>query len=71
MLNFNAIATWIESNVFFVLVVIAAAVIATAAITKKARDAALVFGIMMLAFLMIVVSHNLDGIIKWMGGFFG
>lgn len=52
----NTVGNWLIDNVIFVMVVMAAIVIATAAITKKPRDAMVSFGLSMLALLLVSLA---------------
>jgi len=52
----NTVGNWLIDNVFFVVIIIIAITIATAAITKKPRDAILAFGISLLAMLLISLA---------------
>lgn len=70
MIDLNKLADWIQSNVLYVLFIIAAASIAIGAINKKVRDAMLTAGILVLCLLVVVIAKNIDGLIAWISGFF-
>lgn len=52
----NTIGNWLVDNVIFVMVVVVAIVIVTAAITKKPRDAVMAFAICLLGLLLISLA---------------
>lgn len=61
----SAVGNWLADNVVFVMIVIVAIVILTFAITKKPRDAAIAFGICLLAFLLLTLAGNWRAIGEW------
>lgn len=70
MINTTAIADWIQTNVLYVLFIIAAASVAVGALNKKVRDAMLTAGILLLCLFVVVLAKNIDGITAWFGTFF-
>lgn len=52
----NVIGNWLVDNVIFVMIVVVAIVIVTAAITKKPRDAMISFVITLLALLLLSLA---------------
>lgn len=70
MINLNAVADWIQSNVLYVLFIVAAASVAVGAINKKVRDAMLTAGLLVVCLLVVVIAKNIDGITAWLGTFF-
>lgn len=69
MFDLTRVADWIQSNVLYVLFIIAAASVAIGAINKKVRDAMVTFGVLMLALVVVVVAKNIDPLIKWISSF--
>lgn len=63
----NVIGKWLTDNVVFVAVIIVAITIFTAAITKKARDAFLAFGIAFLGFALLFIGANWSSFSDWIG----
>lgn len=61
----NTVGNWLIDNVIFVMVVVAAITIASAAITKKPRDAMITFAITMLALLLISLAAFRTEIGDW------
>lgn len=61
----NVVGEWIANNVFYVLLVLAALSIAVAAITKKPRDAALTFGLALLAVGLLSIAAFYRELGEW------
>lgn len=61
----SVIGNWLADNVVFVMIVIVAIVILTFAITKKPRDAAVAFGICLLAFLLLAIGAYWRELGEW------
>lgn len=58
----QTIGDWIKGNVLYVMFVIAVISVIVAAISKKPRDAAVTFGICLLAFALLGIATNLDDV---------
>lgn len=68
----NIIANWLINNVVFIMVVIVAITIITAAITKKPRDAFIAFGLCMLGLGLVALAASWQAIGQWISAtFFG
>lgn len=68
----ETIGDWIKGNVLYVLIVIAVLAIIVAAFTKKPRDAAVTFGIVLLGLALLGIATNMDDVTSWFSStFFG
>ncbi|PPH34154.1 hypothetical protein [Rathayibacter rathayi] len=63
----HSIGSWLNDNVFFVIVMCVAIVAATAGITKKIRDAAVAAGCVLIAIIIIELATYHDEIGAWFG----
>jgi hypothetical protein len=71
MFDLGAVANWIQNNVLYVLFIIAAGSVAVAAINKKVRDGMVTAAVLLLSLFIVVIGHNINGIIAFFQGFFG
>ncbi|GAB3244424.1 hypothetical protein [Arthrobacter pigmenti] len=65
MINGDSIADWLQSNVIFVLLMVAGISILVGAINKKTRDAMLVFCLSLVGLLFLTLASSWQQIGQW------
>lgn len=71
MFNGQSVADWLGENVVLILVVLLGLSILIAALNKKPRDAAITFGLGLLAMLFLAVGTQWREIGEWLKGIAG